>query len=97
MPVVTEYFVEVLGVRFKRCFDIVSNVSSNDILEVFRGHVRVFVFDDWIELLKRFPFGFVDKIDNRLVGRHLKVVKFTSFYYFEALRTKFEEGLGCAS
>jgi hypothetical protein len=45
---VAVYFVEVLRVRFKRCLDVMGNVRSNDIIEVFRGYVRVFLFDDWI-------------------------------------------------
>jgi hypothetical protein len=77
MPMIAVYFFEILRVRFTRCFDVVCNVRSNDILEVFRSCVRVFVFDDWIEFLKRFPFGFTDEIENRLFVIHLNIVKFT--------------------
>jgi hypothetical protein len=42
MSMVTEYFIEVLGVVFERSFDIVNNVRSNAIPELLRGYVGIF-------------------------------------------------------
>jgi hypothetical protein len=45
------YLIEKLGVMFDRNFDVMSDVRSNDILEVFRGYVGIFC------LMMRFSFS----------------------------------------
>jgi hypothetical protein len=45
---VTEDFIEVFGIMFEMCFDVMNDVRRNDILELFGGYVEIFLFDDGI-------------------------------------------------
>jgi hypothetical protein len=52
MHVVTEYFIEILGVIFVKSFDIVSNVKSNEFLELFLIIIGIFILHDRVSFLK---------------------------------------------
>jgi hypothetical protein len=45
---VVEYFIEGLQVMFKRSFDVVSDMRSNDVIGLFRCYVGKLVFDNGI-------------------------------------------------
>jgi hypothetical protein len=45
---VTEDLIKDLRVMFNKCFDVKSDVRSNDVLDVFGGYARGFVFDNRI-------------------------------------------------
>jgi hypothetical protein len=52
MSMVTEYFVEILGVVFDKSFDIMSDVKSNDIFEILGCDIGIFLFNDGMQFLK---------------------------------------------
>jgi hypothetical protein len=52
MSVVAEDLIVILGVAFDRCFDIASDIRSNDSTCVLVGSVSVFIFVSLIRLMK---------------------------------------------
>jgi hypothetical protein len=52
MLVIVEDLLEKLGVMLGWSFDIMSDMRSNDIQDVFGGYVKIFVFNDVILFLK---------------------------------------------
>jgi hypothetical protein len=50
--VVVEDFIKAIRVMFDRGLDIVRDVRSNDIIELLRGYIGIFTFDDEIQFLK---------------------------------------------
>jgi hypothetical protein len=42
------------------CFEAMSDLRSNDVLELFRGDIAVFAVDNGIQFLKWLPFYFLD-------------------------------------
>jgi hypothetical protein len=65
---------------FEMCFAVMSDVRSNDILELFGCYVEIFVFNDVIQFFKKIAFCFLDEIDDRLLSIHLEVINFTPSY-----------------
>jgi hypothetical protein len=53
---ITEDFIEVFGVIFYRCFDIINDIRINNIREIFGGYTWIFVFDDEIIFSNDFHF-----------------------------------------
>jgi hypothetical protein len=62
MPKVSEDLIEIFIVVFLKIFDIMSGIRSNDILDLFRGGIGAFIFDDMIEFFKYFPFVFLFRL-----------------------------------
>jgi hypothetical protein len=52
MSVVAEDLIVILGVAFDRCFDIVSDIRSNDNTWILVGYVRVLFFVSLIRLMR---------------------------------------------
>jgi hypothetical protein len=49
---IAEDLIEVFGVMFDMCLDIVSNIRDDDIPSVLGGYLGEYVFDDEIQFLK---------------------------------------------
>jgi hypothetical protein len=67
MSVDTEYFIEGLEVMFSRSFDVLSDVRSNDIVEMFGYYIG----DAFLVMGYIFSLCFLNEINDRLIVIHL--------------------------